>query len=95
MEITFDPAKDQRNIRERGICFERVVEFDFESSTYIEDTRKDYGEIRIRTLGVIGNLLHALVFTMRGTTLRVISLRKANRKEVKGYEKAANPENDR
>jgi uncharacterized DUF497 family protein len=89
MEITFDAAKSARNIQERGISFELAADFDFETAIYVEDVRKDYGETRIRALGFIGNRLHALVFTMRGPTLRVISLRKANRTEVKRYEEAA------
>ncbi len=91
MKITFDPSKNERNLRERGISFELAADFDFETATYVEDTRKDYGETRIRALGFIEDRLHALVFTTRGTALRVISLRKANRKEVKMYEKAAKP----
>jgi uncharacterized DUF497 family protein len=86
MEITFDPAKSARNIAERGISFERAREFDFEGALYLPDDRKDYGEKRIRAMGRIGRRLHVLVFTMRGPVLRVISLRKANRKEVQSYE---------
>jgi hypothetical protein len=89
VEITFDPAKKARNLRERGISFELAADFDFQTAVFVEDTREDYGEIRIRALGFIGDRLHALVFTMRGTALPVISLRKANRKEVNRYEKAA------
>jgi uncharacterized DUF497 family protein len=95
VKIAFDPAKNERNIRERGISFELAEDFDFESAMYLEDSRKDYGETRIRALGFIGDRLHALVFTMRGITLRAISLRKANRKEVTRYEKAAKPQIDR
>ena len=86
MEITFDPAKNERNIRERGISFEQAREFDFETALYVEDAREDYGEKRFRALGSIRRRLHVLVFTMRGETLRVISLRKANRKEANWYE---------
>ena len=88
MKITFDPAKNERNIQERGISFELATNFDFETAIYIKDIRRDYGETRIRSLGLIGDRLHALVFTMSGATLRVISLRKANRTEVKRYEEA-------
>ncbi len=95
MKIAFDPAKNERNITERGISFETAADFDFESALYLEDRRKDYGETRIRALGFIGDRLHALVFTMRGATLRVISLRKASRQEVVRYEKAAKPQIDR
>jgi uncharacterized protein len=95
VEIAFDLAKNERNIKERGISFELAADFDFENAMYLEDRRTDYGETRIRALGFIGNRLHSLVFTMRGMTLRVISLRKANRKEVTRYEKAAKPQIDR
>jgi hypothetical protein len=88
MEITFDPAKNERNVKERSLSFQRVEEFDFDTAIYVEDTRKDYGEKRIRSLGFIEERLHALVFTMRGEKLRVISLRKASRREVRKYEEA-------
>jgi uncharacterized DUF497 family protein len=85
MEIDFDPAKNQRNIRERGLSFERVAEFDWDSAVIIEDTRRDYGERRFRVFGYIGPRLYALVFTPRERAIHVISLRKANKREVKRY----------
>lgn len=88
MEITFDPEKSKRNLRERGLGFEMVAEFELGSAIYAADTRKDYGEVRTRDLGFIGDTLYALVFTVRGSSLRVISLRRANRKERNRYEKA-------
>ena len=50
-----------------------------------EDTRKAYGERRFRVLGFIGERLHAVVFTPRAGKVHVISLRKANPREVKKY----------
>ena len=88
VEITFDPRKSERNLRDRGLGFEMVSDFDLDSAIYTIDTRKDYGEIRVRALGFIGDTLYALVFTMRGSALRVISLRRANRKERNRYEEA-------
>ena len=88
MEITFDPRKNERNLRERGLGFEMVAEFNFGSAIYAIDNRRNYGEVRTRALGFIGETLYALVFTMRGSALRVIRLRKANRKERVRYEKA-------
>ena len=88
MEITFDPRKSERNFRERGLSFEMVSDFDLSSATFRIDTRKDYGEVRTRALGFIGETLYALVFTMHDGVLRVISLRKANHKERNRYEKA-------
>lgn len=49
------------------------------------DARYEYGEARIVAIGLIGDRVHVLVFTMRGETVRVISLRKANRREVFKY----------
>ncbi len=88
MQIEFDPAKNERNIRERGLSFERAADFDFETALYLEDDRYDYGEQRIRAIGYIEQQLHALVYTVRGETLRVISLRRANRRELRSYEEA-------
>jgi len=85
VKIEYDPAKNERNIRERGLSFERVREFDFETAVIIEDRRRDYGEVRYQTLGWLGSELHSLVFTLREGGLRVISLRRANRKERRLY----------
>ena len=87
MEITFDPLKNTRNIRDRGLSFERAIDFDFESATFDADKRKDYGEDRITAIGLLRGLPHVLIFTMRGEVMRVISFRKANKREVNRYEK--------
>lgn len=85
MAITFDPSKSARNIRERGLSFERVEDFDFETASFKTDNRHDYGELRTRAVGFLDGRLHVLVFTERGEDLRVISLRKANRDEMRRY----------
>jgi hypothetical protein len=89
--IEFDPAKNDRNIRDRGLSFESAAEFEFETALILRDNRRSYGEVRMRALGYIGERLHVLVFTLRGDTLRVISLRRANRREVKHYEEQTRP----
>ena len=66
-----------------------AAEFDFESAVTTEDTRRDYGERRLRSLGFIGAALYALVFTFRGDQMRIISLRRANRRERTQYEKSS------
>lgn len=86
MIIEFDLAKSERNARERGLPFDRADEFDWETALIIEDTRRDYGEPRFRAFGFIGGRMHALVFTPREGGVRVISLRKANRREERRYE---------
>jgi len=91
MEIAFDPVKNAANISKRGISFERVTDFDFETAIYYLDDRKDYGEKRIRAFGYLGDRLHCLVFVETDDGIRVISLRKANQREVKRYEQEREP----
>ena len=86
--VAFDPAKNDRNIELRGISFERASEFEFSTAWIVVDDRKDYGEIRYRAMGFLDARLHALVFTETANGIRVISLRKANKREEKGYAQA-------
>ncbi|MBF0285050.1 MAG: BrnT family toxin [Magnetococcales bacterium] len=85
MPITFDPAKNARNIAERGLDFHTAALLDWERAVVTPDRRRDYGEPRFLALGMVGDRLHALVFTPRGEAIRVISFRKANRREEKVY----------
>lgn len=84
--FTADPAKNARNIAERGIdLVEGAAAFDWETAIGAADDRRDYGEVRIVASGFIGPRLHVVVFTMRGEACHVISLRKANAREVRTY----------
>jgi uncharacterized DUF497 family protein len=87
LEITFDPAKNERNIRERRLSFERVKDFDFNTAFLRIDARHDYGETRQIALGYLDDRMHVLCFTETSTGIRVISLRRANAREVRRYEK--------
>jgi uncharacterized DUF497 family protein len=91
MELEFDPVKDVRNVNERGISFERFADMDLTTAVALEDARSDYGERRVRLFGVIDNRLHVAVVTYRRGTVRVISLRRANRREERRYAKEAKP----
>jgi uncharacterized DUF497 family protein len=86
MKITFDPAKNARNIVERGLPFDLVADLEWDTAIAVEDTRKDYGERRLRVLGRLNGRLHVAVITYRGDATYVISFRKANEKEVLRYE---------
>lgn len=86
MNISFDPAKSQRNDAERGLPFSLVEWLEWESALIREDVRKDYGERRFFVLGYIHDRLHAVVFTPRHDKVHVISLRKANAREVLHHE---------
>ena len=82
-----DPGKEGRNIAERGLSLDLAADLDWATALIREDTREDYGERRYCVLGFIEDRLHSVVFTPRGGKPRVISLRKANKREVKRYEK--------
>ena len=83
--IEFDAAKSAANVRSRRIGFERFLEINLETAIGVEDTRKDYGEPRLRVFGYIDRLLHAAVITPQAEKIRVISLRRANRREERAY----------
>jgi uncharacterized DUF497 family protein len=88
MRIDFDPAKSERNRKERGLPFERAADFGFADALLAVDERKDYGELRYVALGLLDDRLHVLCFTETQEGIRVISLRKANAREVARYGKA-------
>lgn len=86
MQITYDPAKDARNVSERSLPFALVRDFEWFTALILQDDRFDYGECRYRAMGYIGGRLHVVVFTPRGDAVHVISFRKANKREVKNYD---------
>ncbi len=85
MKIEYDPAKNERNIRERGLSFERAGEFDFETATIWDEQRG--GEMRRVAAGYLDRRLHILCYKPRAEGIRVISFRKANDREAKKYGK--------
>ncbi len=91
MQITYDPAKNERNIADRNLSFALVEQLDWVTALIEEDTRKAYSERRFFVLGYVGERLHAVVFTPRAGRPHVISLRKANSREVKRHEKTSKP----
>ena len=85
MRVTYDPAKSLRNDEMRGLPFALAEDFDWSCALMVEDAREDYGERRYQALGFIGEPLHMLVFTPRGSAIHVVSLRRANRRERTRY----------
>lgn len=85
MEVTFDPAKDKRNRRVHGISLSRAEDFDTPTAFIALDDREDYGEDRFNAIGFLDGRLHYMTFTMQGSMLRVISLRKATKREESEY----------
>lgn len=81
MRLTFDPAKRQKALLERGLDFEDAA-LVFEGVTVeIEDTRKDYGEVRMICFGLLEGRMVVVGYTPRGSDRHIFSMRKANDRE--------------
>lgn len=81
MKITYDPAKREKTLKERGVDFEDAAKvFDGPTLTLLDD-RRDYGEPRFQTYGLIGQWLVMVVWTPRGADRHVMSMRKCNARE--------------
>ena len=85
MIYSYDPTKSDKNALERGISFEMVRDFDFETAKFWQDDRKNYPEPRYIALGYLNERLHVLVFAEIEGGIRVISFRKANNREGKKH----------
>ena len=86
MELDWDEDKRERTLRERGLDFAEVASAEWDDALTAEDRREEYGERRFVSLVPIRERLCVVAWCIRGTTLRVISLRKANARERKRYE---------
>jgi uncharacterized DUF497 family protein len=85
--ITYDPKKNERNIRERGLSFDRADELDFTTASFFLVDRTGDAVRRI-AVGYSDKRLHVLVYQRRGAGIWVISYRKASTKEARKYGKA-------
>jgi uncharacterized protein len=85
VEIEYDPDKERLNRHTRGIGFADAGAIFDGFRIDDEDDREDYGETRYVTLGRIGRQVVVCVWTPRGDTARIISLRKAEKDEREIY----------
>jgi uncharacterized DUF497 family protein len=85
LDFEWDPEKDRINIARHGISFAKAAAFDWQGAQVFTDDRQDYGEDRFQARGMLGGRLHFVVFTLRGDRVRLISLRKANKRERRDH----------
>lgn len=85
MKITFDPAKRDWTLRERGLDFADAARVFTGRHSVVADERKDYGEPRFISAGLLGERMVVLVWTPRGTARHVISMRHCHGKEKKRW----------
>jgi uncharacterized protein len=85
MEISFDPRKHERNLRERNLGFDAAARFSFLSASYFGEVRN--GESRLVGIGYLGKRLHVFCFIPTPSGIRVISFRRAKDREARKYGK--------
>ncbi len=87
MRYEWDEAKNRSNYEKHGLRFEDASTVFAGPCVTFEDDRVDYGEERFITLGLLDGRAVAIAHTLRGVANRIISMRKANRREKEIYEK--------
>jgi uncharacterized DUF497 family protein len=86
MEFEWDDAKAAANLAKHGVSFEVVHELDWTDAVAEVDGRRDYGEVRLRTLIVSETgERYLIVFTPRHGRHRIISVRRAHFKEYQRW----------
>ena len=86
VEFHWNEMKSRENLKKHGLCFEDAAGiFEEETVTFLDD-RFEYGEKRYLTLGTLDGRVIVTVHAQRGETIRIISMRKANRREKKIYQ---------
>jgi hypothetical protein len=88
VQIDFDPNKNQLNLSKHGQSLALAAELDWEEALVWVDDRADYGETRMIALAPKTGILYFVAFVDHGQVRRIISLRRANRREVKHYVQA-------
>jgi uncharacterized DUF497 family protein len=88
MRVTYDTVKNDTNIEKHGVSLAAAADFEWDEALTWADERKHYGEARMCAIGYIANRLYYVVYVDRSTVRRIISLRKANSREVKRYAEA-------
>lgn len=86
--LEWDTAKDEANIAKHGVSLALAEAIEWDQGIAMVDDRKDYGETRYIAYAPIEDRVFVVVYTLRGQVTRVISLRKANKREVKRYVQA-------
>ncbi len=85
MEFEWDDAKDAANIAKHGVSLADALRLDWTGGKTVQDDRKDYGELRFLNYARMGERLFTCAYVLRSGRHRIISLRKANRREIMTY----------
>jgi uncharacterized protein len=86
VKITYDPVKRDTTLAERGLDFEDAAKIFGGTTLTLLDDRRDYGEPRFQTYGLLYRRLVMVVWTPRGADRHIISMRKCNAREKARFE---------
>ena len=86
MRYEWDRGKRTTNLAKHGVDFADIEHFEWESALTVPQIR--FGERRYVAVGNVAGRLHVVVYSRRGENRRIISFRKANRREEQRYEQA-------
>ena len=87
MQFSCDPNKSRANYFKHGIVLEFAQYLDWTKKVVWQDVRYNYNEVRMSGLVPSEGKVYAVVYVLRAEFTRMISLRKANKREAKHYEK--------
>jgi uncharacterized DUF497 family protein len=87
MLVTCDPHKSRANFFKHGIVLEFAQYLDWANEMVWQDVRQNYNEVRMSGLVPLEGKIYAVVYVLRAESTRMISLRKANNRETKQYDK--------
>jgi len=85
MEVEFDPKKDVENLKNHGVSLALATELAWDAALVWIDQRFEYDEVRMIALAPKTMVLYYVAFVDRGSVRRIVSLRRATRREVKHY----------
>lgn len=85
MKVSYDPHKRARTLAEGGLDFEDAVQVFAGATIDVADDRREYGEERWQSYGLLNERLVMIAWTPRGKSRHVISMRKCNEREQEKY----------
>lgn len=89
LRFEWDEAKAGSNFEKHGLSFQSGADVFFDPNcTVIDASRTADGEVRRKAFGTVDGQLVAVVHTVRGNTVRLISVRRARQKEVRGGDRS-------
>jgi uncharacterized DUF497 family protein len=83
--IEFDHNKERLNVAKHGVSLSLAAKLDWNRALLWIDDRRDYGESRLIALALHQQIVYFVAIVRRGPVIRVISLRRANRREANRY----------